>query len=44
MLPAPLVEYQGRRHDLANHDGLLISIMRDHGLKTVLCAGNGPSR
>jgi hypothetical protein len=44
MLPAPLTEYRGRFYDLANRDGLLIAIMRECGLRTVLCAGNGVSQ
>jgi hypothetical protein len=44
MLPAPLTEYRGRWYDLANKDNLLIAIMREYGLRTVLCAGNGVSQ
>ena len=36
-------QYQGRGYDLVNSDALLAAIMRECGLKTVLCAGNGIS-
>lgn len=39
----PLVEYRGDFHDLVNSDDLLIAVMAEHGLRTVLCAGNGVS-
>lgn len=44
-LTAPLVNYQGRPYDLANRDGLLVTIMAAYGLSTILlCAGSGISQ
>src|SRR3954468_23731706 len=44
MLPAPMIEYDGRAYDVANRDDLLIAIMTACGLRTVLCAGCGVSQ
>jgi SAM-dependent methyltransferase len=44
LLPAPLVEFRGRVFDVANSDALLAIVMAEHGLRTVLCAGNGVSQ
>jgi SAM-dependent methyltransferase len=43
MFPAPILEYGGRRVD-PNSNELLVSVMIEHGLRTVLCAGNGVSQ
>jgi methyltransferase family protein len=43
-LEAPLMRYRGQWHDVANRDCLLIAKMVEHGLKTILCAGNGVSQ
>jgi len=43
-LEAPLIQYRGQSHDVANRDHLLIAMMLQHGLKTILCAGNGVSQ
>src|SRR5215472_9592071 len=43
MFPAPMLEYGGRRVD-PNSNELLVSVMIEHGLRTVLCAGNGVSQ
>jgi hypothetical protein len=44
MIEAPLVQYRGCLHDLANSDHLLIAIMAEYGLRTILCVGSGISQ
>jgi hypothetical protein len=44
ILPAPIACYKGRLTDPANSDDLLLTVMAEHGLRTVLCAGNGVSQ
>jgi len=44
MLPAPLLRVGERLFGVANTDNLLVHVMREHGLRTILCAGNGISQ
>jgi SAM-dependent methyltransferase len=44
VLPAPIFEFRGQLWDVPNNDDPVVHIMREHGLRTVLCAGNGVSQ
>lgn len=44
MFPAPITYYRGLPADAVNSDDLLVTVMREHELTTVLCAGNGVSQ
>ena len=41
---APQVLHSGRSADVVNRDDALVRVMREAGLSTVLCAGNGVSQ
>jgi Methyltransferase domain len=43
IIESPMVLHQGNYYAVAHSDDLLISVMVEHGLRTILCAGSGIS-